>query len=82
MKLFEYFAFGLPIISSDLPVLREILNGKNSILVPFGNIKNWADAIEKLEDYKFRQLISNSGLNDFNKKYSWKIRSKKIFELM
>lgn len=82
MKLFEYFAFGLPIISSDLPVLREILNGKNSILVPFGNIKNWAEAIEKLEDYKFRQLISNSGLNDFNKKYSWKIRSKKIFELM
>ena len=46
MKLFEYFAFGLPIISSDLPVLREILNGKNSILVTFGNIKNWAEAIE------------------------------------
>ena len=45
--------------------------------MPFGNIKNWADAIEKLEDYKFRQLISNSGLNDFIKSIHGKLGLKK-----
>ena len=34
LKMFEYLATGIPIVSSDLKVLREILiNQKNSVLI-------------------------------------------------
>ena len=34
MKMFEYMAAGRAILSSDLPVLREVLNEENAILLP------------------------------------------------
>ena len=44
------------IISSDLPVLREVLNNKNSILVECDNIDQWNAAINKL---KYEQIEKN-----------------------
>ena len=38
LKLFEYMSHRKPIIASDLPVIREVLNKKNSILLP-GTLK-------------------------------------------
>lgn len=34
IKLFEYMASGVPIVASDLPSIREILNEQNATLVP------------------------------------------------
>ena len=66
-----------PIIASDFPVIREVLNEKNSILVDCENIDEWIDAIHKLKELKFRETIALQALNDFNN-YSWKNRAKKI----
>ena len=63
-----------PIIVSDLPVIREILNEKNSILVEADNIDLWIKAIEKLKDKKIRDSISNQALIDFSN-YIWKKRA-------
>jgi glycosyltransferase involved in cell wall biosynthesis len=38
LKLFEYMSHKKPIIASDLPVIREVLNEKNSILVKCDDI--------------------------------------------
>ena len=39
MKMFEYMSSSVPIISSDLPVLRDILtDGENALLVPPENV--------------------------------------------
>jgi hypothetical protein len=49
MKMFEYMASGVPIISSDLPVLREVLhNGVNALLVPPDSVSSWVAALDSL----------------------------------
>ena len=48
LKMFEYMASGKPIISSDLPVLREVLkNEYNAYLVNSKNVNDWISAIKK-----------------------------------
>ncbi len=49
LKLFEYMAHGLPIVSSDLPALREVLeNESNALLCDPDDIVAWVSAIERL----------------------------------
>jgi glycosyltransferase involved in cell wall biosynthesis len=75
LKIFEYMSHKKPIIVSDLPVIREVLNEKNSILVECENIELWVNSIKKLKDFKNRELIANQALIDFYN-YSWKNRAK------
>lgn len=78
LKLFEYFSFGIPIIASNLDVLKEVLNSNNSILVQFDDVKMWCDAIKKLENIELRERLSNNGLKELRVKYSWSVRAAKI----
>ena len=77
LKLFEYMSHKKAIIASDLPVLKEVLNNKNSVLVEHDNIKSWIDKIELLKNPSERYNISNQALSDFYE-YTWKNRAKKI----
>ena len=63
-----------PIIASDLPVIREVLNDRNSILVECDNSEMWIGAINKLRNFEYRNTISNQALKDFYI-YSWKNRA-------
>lgn len=78
MKLFEYMASNKPIVASDLTVLKEVLNEKNSILVKCDNVNEWKNALTKLKDNELRSEISNKAYNDFKTNYTWDIRAKKI----
>jgi glycosyltransferase involved in cell wall biosynthesis len=46
MKTFEYMASGKPLISSDLPVLREVLDEDVAILVDANNLEQWKSSIQ------------------------------------
>ncbi len=49
MKMFEYLAAGVPVISSDLPVLREVLDdGRNCLLVAPDQADAWVAALDRL----------------------------------
>ena len=63
-----------PIIASDLPVIREVLNEKNSILVKYNDVKLWISSIQDLKNMKKRESIANQALSDFYT-YSWKNRA-------
>ena len=74
LKLFEYMSHRKPIIASDLPVIREVLNEKNSILVKCDDIDLWINSIKDLKNLKNRDLIANQALSDFYN-YNWKNRA-------
>ncbi len=78
LKMFEYMATLRPIISSDLPALREVLDDNQSLFCQPDDIEQWANALHKLLDD-----IESSNLLAFNafqnvKKYTWNVRAKNI----
>lgn len=84
LKIFEYMAAKKPIICSDLPVLREVLNHNyNALLCKPDNVEEWVCALVRLRDEKFlAQRLAVQAHQDFLEHYTWKSRAKKILEEM
>ena len=69
IKIFEYMASKKPIIDSNLPSIREILNENNAILVNSDNSEDLAISInialetqdfsDKLVYYKYVKIFKN-----------------------
>lgn len=78
LKMFEYMAHKKAIISSDLPVLREVLNKSNALLVQCDDFRQWANAIKSLQDKNKRGKIAQKAFNDFMTGYTWKIRAEQV----
>jgi glycosyltransferase involved in cell wall biosynthesis len=79
-KMFEYMSAGLPIIVSDFPLWRDIVE-KNQCglcidpLVP----KEIAQAIDYMVTYKKEaKLMGKNGRNAVLKKYNWAIEERKL----
>lgn len=80
MKMFEYLGAGVPIISSDLPVLREILNdGHNSLLVPPADAKAWVSALDRLgADPALAARIGATAHAQYERQHTWTRRAEQI----
>ena len=77
MKLFEYLAAGRAIISSDLPVIHEILNETNGLFCPPEDLPAWQAGLSNLmKDAARRQRIAEQARRDATH-YSWKLRAEK-----
>jgi glycosyltransferase involved in cell wall biosynthesis len=82
MKLFEYLACGRAILSSDLPVLAEVLHEGNSLILPADQPAAWVQALQALQaDPERRAALAAQGRMDAQQ-YSWEARSRRIFEDM
>ena len=78
MKLFEYMSARRPIVTSDLPSLREILNNKNAIMVPPDNSQGLAQGIKTaLKDSNLSARIAEKAYQEA-KKFTWEKRTQKI----
>jgi glycosyltransferase involved in cell wall biosynthesis len=77
MKMFEYMACGRAIISSDLPVIREVLNGSIALLCPPENLDAWAGALGSLMDDPERRLSLGVKARQAVIEYTWKSRAQK-----
>jgi len=82
LKLFAHMVSKRPIIASDLPSLRDILNEKNSVLIKSDSPDDLFKGIKKtLENSKFSNNISEQAYQDV-RSYSWMNRSKKIMNFI
>jgi len=83
LKLFEAMAAGRPIIASDLPPLREILeHEKTALLVEPENIEAWIRAIETLKNDPALALRLSNTLRQEAHRYSWEARAQRIASLL
>lgn len=80
MKMFEYMACGRAIISSDLPVIGEVLNTDNAVLCPPEDIDAWSSALRGLlADPRRREALARCALQDAQT-YTWVERARKAME--
>ncbi|MFJ4591751.1 MULTISPECIES: glycosyltransferase family 4 protein [unclassified Kitasatospora] len=80
MKLFEYMSHGRPIIASDLPVLREVLqDGVNCLLRPPDEPDAWADALAGLvADGALRRALGDEARRQLLDRYTWRRRADRV----
>jgi glycosyltransferase involved in cell wall biosynthesis len=82
LKLFEYMRRGKPIVASDLPVLREVLeDGVNALLAGATDPEQWRAQIARLlEDDDLRAALGARAQEDFRAQYTWDRRAERILE--
>lgn len=78
MKMFEYMAAGRAIVSSDLPVIREVLNEQNAVFCKPDDVGEWRLVIESLLlDPGLRTRLGQQAQLDVQG-YTWVARARRI----
>jgi glycosyltransferase involved in cell wall biosynthesis len=82
-KMFEYMSAGLPLIASNFPLWKEIVNDNNcGICVDPLNTIEIFKAIEFILDNPIEsEMMGNNGRKAVLEKYNWKIEEKKLFQI-
>ncbi len=81
LKIFEYMAHEKPIISSNLPVLKEVLtHNKNALLCNPENINDWVNAINRLKNVNLRKFLEKNAKKDLERKYTWLKRAENVLK--
>lgn len=82
MKLFEYMASNTPIVASDLPSLREVLNDGNATFFQASNAIDLSEKIKYvLENYDSSKEKAKQALKDVEE-FTYIKRAKKIFDFV
>jgi glycosyltransferase involved in cell wall biosynthesis len=82
MKMFEYMASGVPLVSSDLPVLREVLEeGRNALLVAPSDPQAWVAAVDRLAvDAGFAAHLGATAHANYREHHTWAARARRLLE--
>jgi glycosyltransferase involved in cell wall biosynthesis len=78
MKMFEYMAAGRAIVSSDLPVIREVLNEKNVVFCKADEVGDWRLEIETLLSDDNRRIELGKQAQQDVQGYTWIARAQRI----
>jgi len=82
LKMFEYMASKRPIISSDLPSVRDVLNEGNCFFCEPDNTEDLAaKIIQLINNNELANKIADKAYEDAGQ-YSWRIRAKKIIKFI
>lgn len=82
MKLFEYMAAGVPIVASDLPSIREILDETSALLVTPDNAQALAEGIRTLVgDRVLAQKLAAKARREVSSN-TWERRARLILDFL
>ena len=83
MKMFEYLSVGVPIISSNLSVLKEVLvDYENCLLVEPDDIDAWSEALNRvISDAGLEEQLGLNAYMLYRHKYTWRRRAKAMLDL-
>jgi glycosyltransferase involved in cell wall biosynthesis len=80
MKMFEYLAAERVVFSSDLPVLREVLNDENAVLLPPEDPEAWQSALDQVRRDPARMAALAARARQDVQKYTWVERARRSLE--
>ena len=80
MKMFEYMAAGRAIVSSDLPVIHEILDECSAVFCQAGDLDAWQNTLVALRDNpKKREKLGKNAQNAVQA-YTWRARAERALQ--
>jgi glycosyltransferase involved in cell wall biosynthesis len=83
LKIFEYMAAKVPIISTDLAVLREVLEHKrNAWLCSVDRIEEWLAGIKAIAKTDVGKNLADHAYKDFVNNYTWEIRADRVYTIL
>lgn len=82
-KMFEYMSAGLPLVTSDFPLWKEIVEGNNcGLCVNSKNPQAIASSINYIiNNPEEAKLMGLNGIDAVKKKYNWSIEEKKLISI-
>ncbi|UYN90697.1 MAG: glycosyltransferase [Anaerolineales bacterium] len=78
MKMFEYLACARPIVTSDLPILREILSEDNAVILPSQDVAAWAQALRQLAAEPARRAALAAAARRVAEQNTWQQRAARL----
>lgn len=82
MKMFEYMAAGRAIITSDLPVIREVLNESMAVFCPTEDLAAWQAALRQLQSNPAKREALGAAAREAVTAYTWTARAERALARM
>ena len=82
MKLFEYMASGTPIVTSDIPSIREIIDETMGFFAAPDDENSFREAIQQALAEPLEAMKRSARAQNEVRKYTWDARAKKVLEQM
>ena len=84
LKLFEYLSVGVPIISSNISVLKEVLvDNENCLLVEPDDIYAWSYALRYIiSNTELEERLGSNAYNLYKDTYTWEYRARGMLALL
>ncbi len=80
MKMFEYLATGRIILTSDLPVLHEVLNEDNAVFCPPEDPSIWIKEMKSLLEDPLRMADLSQRARQDAVQFTWRSRTETVFK--
>lgn len=80
MKMFEYMAAGRAILSSDLPVIHEVLDDKMAYFCPPEDLQAWVSALVFLKENPAKGQKLGETAKRLVNNYTWEARAEKALD--